>query len=73
MLDTTTIDFMEAMENWAEAREEYHEAKRSYVGCSPDYALYRQREKLRRASNTLTELFIAAVREAVKPDTDKEE
>jgi predicted transglutaminase-like cysteine proteinase len=73
MLDTTTIDFMEAMENWAEAREEYHDAKRSYVGYSPDYALYHEREKLRKASHTLTKLFIAAVREAVKSDSNKEE
>lgn len=59
------MDYMEAMENWAEARDAYHRAERAYDGPSPDWALGREREKMVNATKALNVCFINAVRTAI--------
>lgn len=63
---TPTQKFLEALENWQEANREYHDRKARYDGCSPDYALYPERERMRDATTELQMAFEDAVAQAVQ-------
>lgn len=68
------IDYFEALENWAEARDAYRKAVAQYDGPSPDYALWPWRNRLTNATEALKDAFANAVRFVVDrkdgPDAD---
>lgn len=62
------MEYMEAMENWANARDEYRTAYKNAVAdncVSMDYFLYHERQRYNEASREMQKLFAAAVVEAV--------
>lgn len=64
----TMIDYMEALENWANARQEYRSAVAKGIAgglVSLDYYLYRERCRYDDAAKVLQAAFTNAVLEVV--------
>ena len=49
------------LEDWAEARDEYHKARAEYTGYSPDYFLAREYNRLEAATNRLLDALEDAI------------